>query len=66
MLEEGDVFMVCGMSYWVYRIENGVIYYGSLEARLSGSRGRLNEMGANSQEKLILITNKTKQNEHQN
>lgn len=66
MLEPGDIFRLLGISYRVHRIKEGLIYFGSLEAHLSGSRGRLNEMGANSQERLILITNKTKQNEHQN
>lgn len=61
MLEPGDIFKIHGTVFLARKIENGRIYYTDLR-----HGQRLCDMGANSQERLILITNKTKQNEHQN
>lgn len=61
MLEPGDLFRLGNVVFQVRSIENGRIYYW-----YPAVKNRVYDMGANSQERLILITNKTKQNEHQN
>lgn len=65
MLEPGNIFKRGRVVYKVSAILDGRIHYAQIR-----TDGRKNSwvqiMGANSREKLILITNKTKQNEHQN
>lgn len=66
LLEKGDIFKITGRKYIAHKIENGKIFYHPVKEENSKSFARHSTMGANSREKLILITNKTKQNEHQN
>lgn len=68
MLEPGDVFKLGSTLFRVSNVENGLIYYYRHypEYIRCFTSGKASTMGANSQERIILITNKTKQNEHQN
>lgn len=63
LLEAGDVFKRGAYKYRVRNVYKGKIYYYHLQ---EDGGATMQQMGANSREKLILITNKTKQNEHQN
>lgn len=68
LLEPGDLFRINFSVFKVSKIEDGRIYYHRYYPECVSSKisGKVETMGANSQERLILITNKTKQNEHQN
>lgn len=66
MLEPGDIFSLSGTLHKVIRIQKDRIYYRYIFSGNNEAAGALQSMGANSSEKLILITNKTKNNEHQN
>lgn len=66
VLKPGNIFKLGRTKYKVRRIENGKIYYYYFSPSDPVSGRPLETMGAHSNQKLILITNKTKQNEHQN
>lgn len=66
LLEPGDIFKIREQYFVVTGIEDNRILYKYLHLQFGCRSGYVQEMGANSREKLILITNKTKQNEHQN
>lgn len=66
LLEPGDVFVSRQTYFRVCYIQEGKIYYCYYYLKDSALKNRLHTMGAKSRERLILITNKTKQNEHHN
>lgn len=66
MLEPGDHFEMTGSLYKVMRIQAGKLYYKNVWRVNNQIRGPEAAMGANSRERIILVTNKTKQNEHSN
>lgn len=59
MLEVGDIFRIQYVRFQVRSIDKGKIYYWQPEVR-----NQVYTIGQFSQQRLILITNKTKQNEH--
>lgn len=66
LLEPGDIFMSRQTAFQVCYIQDGKIYYCYYYLKQPKIRNRLHTMSAKSRERLILITNKTKQNEHHN
>lgn len=57
LLEKGDIFQLQNVSYYVQKIEEGVIYYGFVSQLENGGTAN-HTMGAKSREKILLITNK--------
>jgi len=62
MLEPGDVFNLGRTTYKVQKIESDVIYYSYICAGNIKWSARMETMGANSQQRILLITNKNDQN----
>ncbi len=62
LLEPGDLFRLGNVLFRVSKIENGQLYYHRYYPANIGQKvsGKAETMGANSREKLILITNKNK------
>lgn len=67
MLEVGDVFQLGQVRFRVYQIEGGAIYSRYVRREDGhGKNGGCITMGANSQERVLLITNKINKNGNQN